>query len=244
MRPASSVSSLILALAVGCGPDKSQTDSPQRAVADTLTASAAVSEVTAESRATDIAFGVPLGIAVHSVPGADTTPEVRSRLMLPDTVLEIRIRDARVLTALPTEGGGYWLLISGTECRFCDAPETVWAFRTTPNPITALEHAFVFPGEFLAFVDDDPDGDDELKPTFRSRLFVGRCLAEPESVAVWIEERLRPESARRHEIRILRAMPQLRDTVVSWSPELAGQIEERARGANCREIPPRDQVIL
>ena len=178
-------------------------------------------------------------VRIDSLPPDGTPGDARSRLVFSSgAVAEIPIRDATLVASLPAPPEADWLLVSGVECSECDAPLMLWVFRAVPGTVTARGLHFSYPGVLF-----EPAATDPL-PTFRSRLLVGACLNSGESVAVWLEETLRPGHTANRTVRILEAAPQLEVRTVPWTEALVQRMEAQVGSGRCREVAPRDQIIL
>ncbi|WKW16427.1 hypothetical protein [Pseudogemmatithrix spongiicola] len=179
-----------------------------------------------------------VAVRADSIPHDGSPGHARSRIVFADSAsLEVPVRHATLLATLPAAQGADWLLVAGTECSECDAPEVVWVFRGVPGSLSSRGVGFAFPGAHTEA------GIDET-PYFRSRLFLGVCTADTSRTAVWFEETLQPDSARQHLVRILRSAPRLSDTTFAWSDAFETAVLSRVRSGSCREVPSRDQAIL
>jgi hypothetical protein len=169
----------------------------------------------------------------HSTPG-----EARSRIVFSDSsTLEVPLYHARLLDLLPAARGADWLIVSGVECSECDAPEAVWIFRGVPGALTRRGPVYVFPGTLTEAGLDDT-------PVFRSRLFLGACTADDVRSAVWFEQTLQPDSARRQIVRVVLGTPRLLETTYQWTARRESDVLSRVRTGRCREVEPKDQGIL
>lgn len=178
-------------------------------------------------------------VRIDSLPSNGAPGDARSRLVLSDsTTAEIPIRDAALVVALPASRGADWLLLRGVECSECDASTMLWLFRAAPGVVATRGLSFEYPGTQF-----EP-GADAPQANFRSRLFVGTCLEEPEVVAVWLEETLRPADEAKRMVRILRATPEPNVRTAPWTDALVRGVEARVASRRCREVAPEDQIIL
>lgn len=174
---------------------------------------------------------------LDSLPPNGEPGDARSIVTFSDsTTLEVPIREATLLLGLPVPGQASWLLLSGVECSECDANLSIWAFRAIPGRQIARPLGFAFPGEMF-------EAGDESTPYFRSRLFLGQCSDDTTTSAVWLEEVLRPDSARARRIRILEATPTLADRVVPWTTEFEARLLAHVVAGRCREVTAVKQFV-
>jgi hypothetical protein len=152
------------------------------------------------------------------------------------TTLHVPIREATLLLELPVPGRASWLLLSGVECSECDANIALWPFRAVPGRQTPRPAGFDYPGEMT-------EAGLENMPHFRSRLFLGQCVDARTVSAVWLEEVLRPDSARTRRVRILEASPTLADRVLPWTGAFEARVFAHVAAGRCREVPPLDQFV-
>lgn len=176
-------------------------------------------------------------VRLDSLPHNGQPGDARSLVTFADAAtLEVPIRGAAVLFELPVAGRASWLMAAGVECSECDANTTIWVFRASPGSLRTLPLSFPHPGALT-------QAGTATAPYFRSRLYVGRCLDERRSAAVWFEEVLQPESARSRRLRVLEAVPRLTDRVLPWTPDADARVRAHVAAGRCREIPPEDQFV-
>ncbi len=174
---------------------------------------------------------------IDSLPHNEQPGDARSLVTFTDsTTLEIPIREAELLGQLPVAGRASWLLIAGTECSQCDANVTVWLFRGVPGRVVKLQPGLPYPGSMT-------EAGNATTPYFRSRLFVGACLDADDDVAVWMEEVLKPDTARARRIRVLASTPALADRELPWTAGAERRLNARVSAGRCREVPPIDQLV-
>lgn len=227
---------MVLVAALGC--DRAPESEPAAA-----SGNAAVTQVAGLDTLVPIPQGADTlvrrsAVRADFLPHNGSAGDARSHIVFDDSsTLDVPVRHARLLDALPAERGPDWLLVAGAECSECDAPVVVWVFRGVPGTVSRQGLAFVFPGALTeAGVDETP--------FFRSRLFLGECTSATTRTAVWFEETLQPDSAKRHIVRVLHGAPRLRDTTFAWTPTYQSDILARVQSGTCREVDPDNQGIL
>jgi hypothetical protein len=210
----------------------------------------ATDSVQVPSRKPRVSPSAPADSAVYrSVARVDSLPyggepgDAGSLVIFSDsTTLHVPIREAKLLLELPVPGRASWLLLSGVECWDCDANIALWPFRAVPGRQTPRPVGFVYPGE--ATEAGLEEAGLENTPHFRSRLFLGQCVDARTVSAVWLEEVLRPDSARTRRVRILEASPTLSDRVLPWTGAFEARVFTHVAAGRCREVPPLDQIVV
>ena len=142
------------------------------------------------------------------------------------------LHDTRYWGHLPGPGQGLFA-ISGFECTDCDAPRRVYLLPLlAQNGAQDTSHlSFYYPGSVRG--EADPNG------FIKSRMFLGVCTVQPDSVLLILESVLGPDhkwSDSTLVVRTTHGMP-----VVASIPGRAvaeSASVQRVRAKRCREIPP------
>jgi hypothetical protein len=118
---------------------------------------------------------------VEQRPGTDTS------LAGPDVLhlrngrrIVTRLYEVQALGQLPRPGRPPYLLVGAHECTSCDAEKRVYAIPSDSDSIPSLPPGYSYPG-VLSFPANE-DG-----PSYRGRLFIGRCLADSTPLAAWFQ---------------------------------------------------------
>ena len=199
-----------------------------------------------------------LGASRASAQGADpgwipqafvrTRPPTDSQAWNPDTVV---FRNGQRLTAglwaveyvgqLPRGKKPPFLVLAAMGCYDCDDMTQIYLAWPGHGPragslaLVTDTKPYAYPGTVT------PEETDTA--TFRSRFFIGRCLAENDEILVWYQDERDSTSRWVHEVYRVRVQ---NDSVVRGFlspplPTLEATLR-RVHQGKCREVKPRDQV--
>jgi hypothetical protein len=142
-----------------------------------------------------------------------------------------------ILSTLSAGAGAPWIVASGVECSFCDAPKMVVFLRAARGHADKPLRAYAFPGEQLQ------GGADEGPALLRNRMFVGVCAGRDPGAVIFHEE---PDSAGSwtRSVRMISLSEAFADSAVVWNESIEERVAESVRSGECKEIPGEKQYVL
>ncbi len=152
--------------------------------------------------------------------------------------LVVNLYNIHVFGTLPRADQAPLLMLGATSCWACDVARAVYFVPSDADSIGGDVRPYVFPGSLRPSASESED----TTPTFRARVFLGRCLDPEVKQAVWFESER--DSTDRWLSRVFHV-------VVSGDSELGEYLSPRpaidsvldqVKGGACRELPGPDQV--
>jgi hypothetical protein len=160
---------------------------------------------------------------------------------------QIRLEDGTTLTVplyMPTlhatirdDRGSEWLLLSGVECSQCDAAEQLWLAPLARAQETGALRPYAYPGDL------HPMGLEGGDPSYRSRAFVGACLADRAPGLFLVEEQLDSRAPRKG-IRVVTPGATVVESALPWTQGAEDALVAAGSSSSCREIEGRLQYVL
>ncbi|MCC7001325.1 MAG: hypothetical protein IT357_04145 [Gemmatimonadaceae bacterium] len=152
------------------------------------------------------------------------------------TVFPTMLHEVRVLAALRTHRKRPFLILSGRGCMDCDAGISIYVHSPSDGPMQneGSQPRHSFPGKVV----DRETG----ALVFRSRFFVGECLASFSEVAVWFSEARAESGEWVQEVFVIDVGPDdvLRQHRIQAAMPAVEETERRVRAGSCMEVPGVD----
>ena len=144
--------------------------------------------------------------------------------------LVTRLFGVQVLGQLPRAGRAPFLLVGGHACDACDVELQVYVFPADADSLTDWPPHYYFPGT-LSY------GESEDGPSYKGRLFIGRCLADQKSKALWFQsERDSTGKWEQSVFELSTTADSLRGRFLTPRPQLAATLA-RVSSGKCFEVP-------
>lgn len=154
--------------------------------------------------------------------------------------LVVPARDVRLHRSFMDDKAGPWLVVFGVRCSECDAYESVYFLKAQPGVLPRDYAGYTYPGELIE-VEDNPD----QRPHFRSRMFIGTCLADAGPGGVILAEDLEPDATVNHRtIRVITVADVPLEKERAWSDLLQEQITAAVSRGECHELPGIQQYLF
>jgi hypothetical protein len=171
-----------------------------------------------------------------------TRPPSDSQAWNPDTIvfrnghrLTPHLWSVSYLGQLPRGVRPPYLVLAAVGCYDCDDMTQIYIAWPGHGQLQTDPKPYAYPGTITPLESDTA--------TFRSRLFLGRCLEEPDTVLVWFQDERDSTKNWVHEVYGARIQADTiaRGFLSAPVPTLSATLR-RIRSGQCREIKARDQV--
>ncbi len=152
--------------------------------------------------------------------------------------LVVNLYNIHVFGTLPRADQAPLLMLGATSCWACDVARAVYFVPSDADSIGGDIRPYIFPGTLRPSASESED----TTPTFRARVFLGKCLDPALQEAVWFESERDSTD---------RWLAKVFHVVVSGDSELGEYLSPRpaidsvldqVKGGACRELPGLDQV--
>lgn len=154
--------------------------------------------------------------------------------------LVIPARDVSLHRWFTDETGGPWLVVFGVRCSECDVPEGVYFLKPRHGTLSEDYREYVYPGELIEI-----EGNPGHVPHFRSRMFMGTCLADARPGGVIVEEHVESDgTVTQKVVRVIAIQDVPLETEREWSDLIDHQIAEALSQGECYELPGVPQYQL
>lgn len=154
--------------------------------------------------------------------------------------LVIPARDVRLHRWFLNETAGPWLVVFGVRCSECDASEGVYFLKARPGVLPRDYSAYTYPGELIEI-----EGNPDQRPHFRSRMFIGTCLADAGPGGVIVEEQLETDVAvKQRVVRVITVADVPLESQRVWSELIERQVADAVSRGECHELSGVRQYLL
>jgi hypothetical protein len=170
-----------------------------------------------------------------------TRPASDSQAWNPDTII---FRNGHRLTPelwfvsyvgqLPRGARPPYLVLAAVGCYDCDDMTHIYIAWPSHGQLQTDEKPYAYPGTQTPL--------ESRTATFRSRLFLGKCLEEPNAVLVWFQDERDSTGNWVHSVYRVRVQGDTIERSFLTPPPSPSSTLLRTRSGQCAEIKRRDQV--